>query len=251
MDFSLIDQFALVAQMEEYEFRTLVMYVCLCALGAFGAFGLVCAVVAGVKRYVDGIGRGTRIGALVSIVGAVVFLLYAGVSADYDFRFMPGSGIYDAGSWIDYETGEIHALWNFEPYVSFHKMKWFYTYKYGRVEKGPFELPEVDVSLCHAEYILPTAGELWESVVVTCYTEYVPHVHVVTNGTYHVYGIMRSMSQTNEDEYASADFITPGITVLATLGDGCELTLTPTNEPPESVLGELPNEINNNDNLEE
>ena len=185
--------------------------------------------------------RGGRTGLVAFAVFAVVAIIHGGVGHGFSFRFQADSGIYDAGSRFDPETGIIHAVWTYDPWVSNYAFKWFYTYKYGGESRGPFVLPDAVVSDGVAEYQLqtPPDGE-WESFLVTCYTAYVPPIHVVTNGVYHVDGVMRSMDTRNSDQ---PKFVTPGIAISVDLETGETRVLTPTNRPPSASLTTLNEEI--------
>lgn len=185
--------------------------------------------------------RGGRTGLVAFAVFAVVAIIHGGVGHGFSFRYQSGSGIYDAGSRFDPETGTLHAVWSYDPWVSNYAFKWFYTYKYGGESRGPFVLPDAVVSDGHAEYqlTLPADGE-WDSFVVTCYTSYVPPVNVVTNGVYHVDGVMRSMDTRNSDQ---PKFVTPGIAISVDLATGETRVITPTNRPPSASLTTLNEEI--------
>ena len=250
MVLDIIDQFTVVAQQGDYEFRTFIMYVCLYALAAVGLFVIAWAVWSACKSYVEKVGRGSRLGQIVGAAFLVALVLYGGTKAEQTWRFNFQNGLHDLGSYCSNDV--IHASWDYAPAYAGYAFRWCYrdltiTNEVGVCIDEFHYLPDANVTDMVAEAVVPGATNM----EVTCYAQYVQPVHVVTNGTYHVGGIMRSLAQTNEDDYASADFVTPGITIQANLDDGGELTLTPTNEPPESVLGLLLNEINNNENQEE
>lgn len=226
MELSIREVLMIVESSGAAEWRSALAYVCIFALLAI----VLGSIVAYAVRKLDAVRKRDKVFAVVFSAASLMLALYAGVSDNWDFVFPAETGIYDAGSWIDEETGEIHAFWDYEPWASSYKMKWFYTYKYGGESRGPYELPDVDVTRCHAEYTLPTAGDDWESVIVTCYTEYVRPIHVVTNGVYHVDGVMRSIDSTNSP---MPKYVTPGISILADLSDETELFLAPvTNAAP-------------------
>ena len=137
-------------------------------------------------------------------------------------------GIIDAGSYIDYPNNTIHAVWGYQPYVSGSKFKWFYSYKYGSENKGPFPLPDAAVEDCHAQYTFNISeGEEWRDMVITCYTEYVAPPTVVTNGVYHLSGVMRAMGDTDSTE---PKYVTPRIEIRATIESGEDVILTPKGE---------------------
>ena len=239
MELSLNEILLIVGSFEARELRTVLMWVCLIALAAIVGGSLVSYAV----RKLDAVRKRDKVAAVGFVAATLMFMLYAGVSNDWDFRFMVETGVYDAGSWIDEETGEVHAFWDYEQWAAGYKLKWFYTYKYRDEEFGPFPMPDADVSACHAEYTLPTAGENWEPVIITCYTEYVPPIHVVTNGVYHLSGVMRSIDSTNAP---LPKYVTPGITIKANLSDGSSVDLAPVDDVPDvpSVLLSSPQNEN-------
>lgn len=248
---SIIEQLAIVAQQGDYEFRTFIMYVCLYALAAVGAVAIAWAVWAGCKTVIEKVGRGTRVGFAVAMLGVIGLVIFAGTKPiAHLWRFTFANGVHDLGSYCTNDT--IHAMWDYAPAYEGYALRCAvrdltFTNEVGVCIDDWHYLEDAAVADMVAEWYVPDAT----NYEVTCYAQYVQPQHVVTNGAYHVGGIMRSLAQTNEDDYASADFVTPGITIQANLDDGGELTLTPTNEPPESVLGLLLNEINNNENQEE
>lgn len=221
MELSLNETMLIIESAAAYELRTALMWVCLSALTAI----VVGSLIAYTVRKLAAVYKRDKILAVVSVAGIVASMLYGGISNGYDFRFINSTGVYDAGSWIDAKTGEVHAFWTHDEWVSGYKLKWFYTYKYDHYDLGPFQLPDANVSACHAEFTLPTYGDDWKSVVITCYTEYVPPIHVVTNGVYHLDGIMRSIDSTNAP---LPKYVTPGITIRA----GDHILAPITNSPP-------------------
>ena len=250
MDLSIAEQLALVAQSADGEFRLALMWVCLGALGAGIAVGVLYAVWNAVSRVCRLIMFLGPVGCLLAGPFIVKMIAYGGSKQTQTWRFNFQNGLHDLGSYCTNDT--IHAEWDYAPAYAGYAFRWCYrdltiTNEVGVCIDEFHYLPDANVTDMVAEAVVPGATNM----EVTCYAQYVQPVHVVTNGTYHVGGIMRSLAQTNEDDYASADFVTPGITIQANLDDGGELTLTPTNEPPESVLGLLLNEINNNENQEE
>lgn len=226
MELSLNEMLMIVESAASGELRTVLMWACLFALAAIVLGSLVSYAV----RKLDAVRKRDKVAAVVSVAAVIGMMLYGGVGSGYDFRFMAETGVYDAGSWIDEETGEVHAFWNYDQWAAGYKLKWFYTYKYGDEERGPFPMPDANVSACHAEYLLPTFGDDWESVVITCYTEYVRPIHVVTNGVYHLDGVMRSIDSTNAP---MPKYVTPGITITADLSDGSSVDLAPVDDVPD------------------
>ena len=162
------------------------------------------------------------------ILACVGGIIYGGIGKGSGFRFVAETGIFDAGSYIDYPNNTIHAVWGYQPYVSGSKFKWFYSYKYGSENKGPFPLPDAAVENCHAQYTFNISeGEECRDMVITCYTEYVAPPTVVTNGVYHLSGVMRAMGDTDSTE---PKYVTPRIEIRATIESGEDVILTPKGE---------------------
>ena len=150
----------------------------------------------------------------------VVGLAFGVISDRVGFHFITETGIYDAGSFFDYSSNTAHARWGYQPYVKGSQVRWFYSYKYGADEFGPFELPSCPVEDCMADFKLEVPeGQEWKSVIFTGYAEYLAPPVVTTNGVYHLSGVMRTMD-------GSQRYVTPLVTIEV---DG--KTLTPTNTP--------------------
>lgn len=150
----------------------------------------------------------------------VVGLAFGVISDRVGFQIITETGIYDAGSFFDYSSNTAHVRWGYQPYVKGSRFRWFYKYKYGDDEMGPYELPSCPVEDCAADYQLQIPdGQSWKSVIFVCYAEYVAPPVVTTNGVYHLSGVMRTMDD-------SQRYVTPLVTIEV---DG-EI-LTPTNSP--------------------
>ena len=150
----------------------------------------------------------------------VAGLAFGVISNRVGFQIVTETGIYDAGSFFDYSSNTAHVRWGYQPYVKGSRFRWFYKYKYGSDEMGPYELPSCPVEDCAADYQLQIPeGQSWKSVIFTCYAEYVAPPVVTTNGVYHLSGVMRTMD-------GSQRYVTPLVTIEV---DG-EI-LTPTNSP--------------------
>lgn len=137
MELSLNEILLIVGSFEARELRTVLMWVCLFALAVIVGGALVSYAV----RKLDAVRKRDKVAAVGFVAATLMFMLYAGVSNDWDFRFMVETGVYDAGSWIDEETGEVHAFWDYEQWAAGYKLKWFYTYKYRDEEFGRFRCP--------------------------------------------------------------------------------------------------------------
>lgn len=227
MKLDLIQTLRIVDACSASEWQRVLTWACLAALAA---------IVVGVALYyaarkLDRVRRRDKVLALVAVVGIAVSVLYGGIGGGWGFTFIPETGIYDAGSFVDTETSTIYAIWTYEPYVASYKFKWFFKFKYGNEWSDPIQLPDANVSDGHAVYPIhvPEGYEL-KSFTVTCYTEYVKPPNVVTNGVYHLSGVMRSIDSTNAP---IPKYVTPGITIYVDLSDGSQLQLAPvTNAPP-------------------
>lgn len=227
MELDLIHTLRIVDACAASEWQKILAWVCLAALAAIVVGVALCWA----ERKLDRIRRRDKVLALVAVVGIAVSMVYGGIGSGWGFTFVPETGIYNAGSFIDTETSTIYAIWNYEPYVASYKFKWFFKFKYGGEESDPIQLPDVNVSDGSAMCQIPVPeGMELESFTVTCYTEYEKPVLVVTNGVYHLSGVMRSIDSTNSP---MPKYVTPGITIYADLSDGSQLQLAPvTNAPP-------------------
>lgn len=227
MELDLIQTLRIVDACAVSEWQKILAWVCLAALAAIVVGVAICYAV----RKLDRLRRRDKGLALVAVVGISVSVLYGGIGSGWGFTFIPETGIYDAGSFVDTETSTIYAIWNYEPYVASYKFKWFFKFKYGGEESDPIQLPDANVSDGSAVCQIPVPeGMELESFTVTCYTEYVKPTHVVTNGVYHLDGVMRSIDSTNAP---MPKYVTPGITIYADLSDGSQQQLAP-------VEGEAP-----------
>lgn len=221
MELDLIHALRIVDACAAIEWQTALMWICLAALAAIVVGVAICYAV----RKLDRIRRRDKLLALVAVVGIAVSVLYGGIGSGWGFTFVPETGICDAGSFVDTETGTIYAIWNYEPYVASYKFKWFFKFKYGGEESDPIQLPDANVSDGSAMCQIPVPeGMELESFTVTCYTEYVKPVLVVTNGVYHLDGVMRSIDSTNAP---MPKYVTPGITIYADQSDGSQQQLAP------------------------
>lgn len=227
MELDLIHTLRIVDACAASEWQKILAWVCLAALAAIVVGVALCWAV----RKLDRVRRRDKVLALVAVVSIVVSVVYGGIGSGWGFLFVPETGIYDAGSFVDTETSTVYAIWTYEPYVASYKFKWFFKFKYGDEESDPIQLPDANVSDGHAVYPIPVPeGMELEAFTVTCYTEYEKPVLVVTNGVYHLSGVMRSIDSTNSP---IPKYVTPGITIYADLSDGSQLQLAP-------VEGEAP-----------
>lgn len=227
MELDLIHTLRIVDACAASEWQKILAWVCLAAMAAIVVGVAICYA----ARKLDRIRRRDKVLASVAVVGIAVSVLYGGIGSGWGFTFIPETGIYDAGSFFDTETRTIYAIWNYEPYVASYKFKWFFKFKYGGEESDPIQLQDANVSDGHAVCPLPVPeGMEIDAFTVTCYTEYVKPTHVVTNGVYHLDGVMRSIDSTNSP---MPKYVTPGISIYANREDGSQLQLAPvTNAPP-------------------
>lgn len=227
MDLDVIRTIQIVDACAISEYQKVLAWVCLAALAAIVVGVALCWAV----RKLDRVRRRNKILALVAVVGFAVSVLYGGIGSGWGFTFIPETGIYDAGSFVDTETSTIYAIWNYDPYVASYKFKWFFKFKYGNEWSDPYQLPDANVSDGCAVCQIPVPEEMeFEAFTVTCYTEYVKPPLVVTNGVYHLDGVMRSIDSTNSP---MPNYVTPGITIYVDLSDGSQLQLAP-------IEGEVP-----------
>ena len=159
------------------------------------------------------------------VIAAIVAASFANSFVGVRFEFLSEMGIYDAGSYFDAETKTLEARWTHAPYVDGYKFKWFYRLKTGD-NQTPHPLPDVEVSACQASFRLPDEVPAANTAIaVICYTEYVAPPVVVTNGVYHLSGVVRDM-------LGGEKFIPAKVEVCVNLENGETETLTPTNQLP-------------------
>lgn len=135
---------------------------------------------------------------------AVAAIVYGGGKN----RFMYQTGLTDAGSYCTNDL--IHAEWTWPPLIGDYDFRWQYrdatiTNEAGEVVGPWYELPGGMVSDGFAEAIVPDATNMQ----VVCWAEYVPPIHVVTNGVYHLNGVMRAMGDARTNNW-----VTPGIRII-------------------------------------
>lgn len=236
---SLVEQIQLIAADARCEAQALLMWAALAGLAALLSYACCRFALKYLCRYIDATGRLGRVGQLLAVLATFALVLFGGEKTGYSFSFFAYSGVYDCGSYVDFDTGEITAVWGFEPQVAAYEFKWSYTYvDENDVHHGPFNLPPVLVTARTAtEYVdeIKTA----KRVEISCYTAYVRPPAVHTNGVHDVSG---GHSLTN-----NLGYVFPEIVIYADLDDGSSETLTPTNAPPvpqSSLLENLYQEIN-------
>lgn len=240
MDLTLAEQIALIAKDGAAEFRVALMWACLAALSLGAAAGIVYA-----SR--KAISRACRMILFLGPVGCVLvgpfvakMVVYGSTKLDRLWRFQFENGLHDMGSYCTNDV--IHAEWDYAPVLSGYALRATYrdltiTNEVGVCIDTWHYLEDADVTDMVAEWFVPDATNM----EVVCYALYVPPVHVVTNGVYHVSGVMRTLATTNS---ATPSYVTPGIQVYALDDEGEANVLTPTNAPPQSILGDLLNETN-------
>ena len=244
MDLTIAEQIALIAQDGAAEFRVALMWACLAALSLGAVAGIVYA-----SR--DTISRACRMILFLGPVGCMLvgpfvskMIAYGSTkpTPDHLWRFQFENGLHDMGSYCTNDV--IHAEWDYAPVLDGYALRATYrdltiTNEVGVCIDAWHYLENADVSDMVAEWFVPDATNM----EVVCYVLYVPPVHVVTNGVYHVSGVMRTLATTNS---AAPSYVTPGIRVYALDDEGEANVLTPTNEPPQSILGDLLNDTNDN-----
>lgn len=240
MDLTIAEQIALIAKDAAAEFRIALMWACLSALAA-GAVALI------VYALRNAISRTCRLILFLGPVGCLLvgpfvgkMISYGSTKADHLWRFQFENGLHDTGSFCTDDV--IHAEWDYAPVLFGYALKATYrdltiTNEIGVCIDAWHYLEDANVSDMVAEWFVPDATNM----EVVCYALYVPPVHVVTNGVYHVSGVMRTLATTNS---AAPSYVTPGIRVYALDDEGEANVLTPTNAPPQSILGDLLNETN-------
>lgn len=163
--------------------------------------------------------RSKRWGFIVCVIAAT---LWAGTKPDLPvWRFQ--NGVTDSGSTYDVAECLAVARWTSSPVYAAYAFKWSYRVKGNEIW---VELPDAKVSDGTARAVIPV--EPGTVIDFMCWAEYVAPIQVVTNGVYHLNGVMRSRDSVGSE---APRYVTPGIRIMA---DG-EIVLTPTNRPPRSA----------------
>lgn len=237
---SLVEQLQVISSDAQSEFHALLLWVSLAVVAALLSYACCRLVIRAAKCYLDTTGRRGRIFQVFAVLATVGLVIFGGVGSGYQFYFFSDSGVHDAGSYVDLATGEITAVWTYQPEVENYALCWSYSFKYesDSEQRGPFNLPECDVKDGFSTVFVPEIVGA-KAVTVNCYTRYVRPPAVHTNGVHDVSG---GHSLTN-----NLGVVFPEIIIYANLDDGTTESLTPTNAPPvpqSSLLENLYQEIN-------
>lgn len=224
---SLVDQLRLMDVIARHEAMQIALCIVVAVVSVWLPVVLVRTCRAVLRR------KGVVRSAIICAISISSMLLIGKPSGIYHFAFFTDSGVYDCGSYVDFDTGEITAIWGFVPEASDYEFKWTYAYvDENDVTHGPYNLPPVLVTARTAtEYVdeIKTA----KRVEISCYTRYVRPPAVHTNGVHDVSG---GHSLTN-----NLGYVFPEIVIYANLEDGSTEALTPTNAPPVPSSGLLDN----------
>lgn len=156
------------------------------------------------------------------VLFALIATIWAGTKpAAPVWRFQ--NGVADNGSQYDVAECVAVARWTASPVYQSYNFKWSYRAKGNDIW---IALPDAKVSDGETRAIIPV--EPGTIVDFMCWAEYVAPIQVVTNGVYHLNGVMRSADTVGSDR---PNYVTPGIRIMA---DG-EIVLTPTNRPPAAM----------------
>ena len=131
-------------------------------------------------------------------------IIYGGGKTHFTYQ----AGLTDAGSYCTNDL--IHAEWTWVQQASSYEFRWQYrdvtiTNETGEVIDLWHALPNGMVSDGVAEAVVPDATNMQ----VICWAEYVPPVYVLTNGVYHLNGVMRAMGNAGTNYW-----VTPGIRII-------------------------------------
>lgn len=152
-------------------------------------------------------------------VFAIAAMLYAGTKPTSQFVF--NLGVRDNGSTFDGVEHLATARWTYTPAVAAYAFKWAYS-----VNGGDWvALPDAKVTDEIAFGLVDS--QPGDAVRFQCWAEYVAPIQVVTNGVYHLNGVMRSINSVTS---SNPDYVTPGVPIVVDLR-----TLTPTNAPPDQI----------------
>lgn len=230
MDLSIAEQLALVAQSADGEFRLALMWVCLAGLGAIIAF---CAIFLA-RNAVSRLCRLIRFLGPVGVVLAGPFyvkMVSYGGSKGPLWRFTFENGVHNIGSYCTNDT--IHASWDYAPAYGDYTLRSAYrdltfTNEVGVCLDEWHQLDDVPVSDMEADWNVPNATNM----EVVCYALYVRPPDTHTNGTYQVYGTVRTLATTNSTR---PDYVTPNVRTYGVGDDGETRELNRIEPPPESL----------------
>lgn len=233
----LAEQIQIVSADSHGEIMAWLTVFCLAAASLFISVPIVAWSFTAFRKFIRAFARKSRIGGFVGTASLVAAICWAGVGSGWGFKFIPESGLTDAGSTVDQATGQVFARWTASPAVKGYRFKWFYSLKYsGETEtRGPFTLPDGEVDAGFAAATIHESG--WTALTITCYTEYIARPQVVTNGVYHLNGVMRSMDTEHSDR---PKYVTPGIPISVP-----DHVLNPVIKPPAvsaATMEDIPNE---------
>lgn len=224
---SLVDQLQLMHVLARHEAMQIALCVVVAVVSVWLPVVLFKTARAVIRR------KGAARSAILWAIALSSLLLIGKPSFIYNFAFVTDTGVYDCGSYVDFDTGEVTAVWGFIPEVSDYQFKWTYTYfDENDVAHGPFNLtPVLVIARAATEYVdeIKTA----KRVEITCYTVYTRPPAVHTNGVHDVSG---GHSLTN-----NLGYVFPEIVIYANLEDGSTEAMTPTNAPPVPSSGLLDN----------
>lgn len=150
------------------------------------------------------------------LIASIIAVVYAGTKTGHYFSFE--LGLADAGSTYDAAEGLLVAKWTASAALDDYTFRW--TYAADGAEH--VELPPGKVSDGEARAVIPAGIRLLH---VACWAEYVPPPTVVTNGVYHLSGVMRAMD-------GSEKIVTPAVPIVV---DGKQLA------PPADSPGDFVN----------
>ena len=159
-------------------------------------------------------------------LAAVAAILYAGTKPSLNVNFALG---LKRGN-VDYDATE-HVLtveWSYTVAVADSVFRWKY-----QINDGEWiDLP--DGMVRDGRAVAAIVIEDGDRLNVQCYAVYVAPVQVVTNGVYHLNGVMRSINSVTS---SNPDYVTPGVPIIV-----ADLTLTPTNKPniPDNLKRNMP-----------
>ena len=198
-------------------YQKVLLYVCLAALA-----GLFVACAAFWFSRVSSVLASKGKNGLPFLFFAALATLFAGTKPAAPFWSFQ-NGVANNGSQYDVAECVAVARWTASPVYQSYDFKWSYR---ARGNDIWIALPDAKVSAGETRAIIPV--EPGTLVDFMCWAEYVAPIQVVTNGVYHLNGVMRSRDSVGSDR---PNYVTPGIRIMA---DG-EIVLTPTNRPPAAL----------------
>lgn len=188
---TIVEELAVVAQSAHEEFQAVLMAVCLAVLSALVAVAVAMFVWKHIKQVVARIPRQGIVGTALSAPLVVAMLVYGG-SKHFD------SGISNNGTWWDSTNSVLYLSFNYQAVLSLDVL---------HVDARPVGSTNAAdwVSYWHGPITTPQPVSIEmpdaTNLSIWVWSEYVEPEHVVTNGVFHMNGVMRKIDPGNTNEF--------------------------------------------------